>query len=385
VSFDNKHMYVPATVLIAVLFAIGALMAQSGGGNGDRAGKSGVDSGPAPGSLTVPKSPAELLTAAALVNGLDAPGLKPWHIAVTYDQFDEDGDNVDSGTYEEFWITSRQYRLAYASQDFKQTEYATESGLYRAGDPKWPGIVPTRVRDEFIRPMFRELNLQFAKPEKRTLDFGKAHLPCVMLRATNAGNAIFMMRRPDSGNMTASDGAAGFCFERDSLMLRYSKGGSAPGTVWDEIMYREIVQFQGRYIAREVEVTRSGKPYLKLHLNKLESLAQPYPADLAPPPNAVRIDDKPIAPDARVLNLDYLVHQEFPQYPRSIRPPGGEAEMKFKIDKEGRVEEVQFVQGNSDMGKTLEETLKKFVYRPFLLRGEPVEVETTQKFGYQVR
>jgi hypothetical protein len=50
----------------------------------------------------VPQDARELLLAAARVNGLDAPGLKPWHILVSYDKFDEDGDNVDSGTYEEF-------------------------------------------------------------------------------------------------------------------------------------------------------------------------------------------------------------------------------------------------------------------------------------------
>jgi len=46
---------------------------------------------------------------------------------------------------------------------------------------------------------------------------------------------------------------------------------------------------------------------------------------------------------------------------------------------------VQFVEGNSQMQKGLEEALKKFVYRPFLVRGEPVEVEVKQKFVYEIR
>lgn len=37
------------------------------------------------------------------LNGLYSPELQPWHIVVIYDQFDEDGDNVHSGVYEEFW------------------------------------------------------------------------------------------------------------------------------------------------------------------------------------------------------------------------------------------------------------------------------------------
>src|SRR5580704_5731406 len=37
----------------------------------------------------------------ALLNGLNSADVPPWHVIVTYDQFDEDGDNVHSGVYEE--------------------------------------------------------------------------------------------------------------------------------------------------------------------------------------------------------------------------------------------------------------------------------------------
>jgi hypothetical protein len=58
--------------------------------------------------------------------------------------------------------------------------------------------------------------------------------------------------------------------------------------------------------------------------------------------------------------------------------------MKYRINKDGHVTAVQFVEGTTEMQKGLEESLKKFVYRPFLLRGEPVEIEVKQKFIYEV-
>jgi hypothetical protein len=33
------------------------------------------------------------------LNGLQSADLLPWHIVVSYDQYDEDGDNVHSGVY----------------------------------------------------------------------------------------------------------------------------------------------------------------------------------------------------------------------------------------------------------------------------------------------
>jgi len=37
---------------------------------------------------------------------------------VTYDQFDEDGDDVNSGVYEEFWAGPKKYRRSYKSDSF---------------------------------------------------------------------------------------------------------------------------------------------------------------------------------------------------------------------------------------------------------------------------
>ncbi len=47
------------------------------------------------------------LSKEAGLNGLQSASLLPWHIVVTYDQFDEDGDNVHSGVYEEYWAGAK--------------------------------------------------------------------------------------------------------------------------------------------------------------------------------------------------------------------------------------------------------------------------------------
>ncbi len=339
---------------------------------GKAAEASATGSSQAPAEPIVPKDAREMLLAAAQVNGLESPGLKPWHILVSYDKYDEDGDNVDSGTYEEYWVSPKQYRLSYSSQDFTQTDIATEDGLFRTGEQKWPGELQTRVRDEFVRPMFREMDLQFAKPEKKTREFGKVKLPCVMLP------------RKDTNMVVSENGLSAFCFEPNTLVLRLSKGGMGAGTVWDQTVYDNIVNFQGRYIAHDVQVTRGGKLFLKLHVEKLASIAQIGKTDFSPPPSAVPVGQKRVVLDGRVVMLDYQLHQEMPQYGNSVRPPGGEATMRFVISKDGRVTEAQFVEGTAGMRKPLEEALKKNVYRPFILRGEPVEVEVTQKYIYQV-
>lgn len=86
------------------------------------------------------------------LNGLQSTYAHPWHIMVTYDQFDEDGDNVHSGTYEEFWDGPKKYRRVYKSDNFNQTDYATDHGLFRRGDQRWPDIAELQVRAEVVDP-----------------------------------------------------------------------------------------------------------------------------------------------------------------------------------------------------------------------------------------
>jgi hypothetical protein len=103
---------------------------------------------PGSGSVDV----AKWLTKEAASNGLDSADLQPWHIVVTYDQFDEDGDNVHSGVYEEYWADAKKYKRIYKSDNFNQTDYATDKGLYRRDDQHWPDKAQSQVRAEILAP-----------------------------------------------------------------------------------------------------------------------------------------------------------------------------------------------------------------------------------------
>ena len=92
------------------------------------------------------------LSKEAALNGLQSTDLQPWHIIVTYDEFDEDGDNVHSGSYEEYWAGARKFRRIYKSDKLNQTDFATEKGLYRLGDQQWPDRAQLQVRSEIVDP-----------------------------------------------------------------------------------------------------------------------------------------------------------------------------------------------------------------------------------------
>lgn len=66
----------------------------------------------------------------AASNGLESTDLHPWHVVTAYDQFDEDGDNVHSGVYEEYGAGPKKYKRAYKSDNSisDPTQYCFEPG-----------------------------------------------------------------------------------------------------------------------------------------------------------------------------------------------------------------------------------------------------------------
>jgi hypothetical protein len=124
---------------------------------------------------------ADWLEKEATLNGLQSTDLRPWHIVVSYDHFDEDGDNVHSGVYEEYWVGAKKYKRIYTSDNFNQTDYATDKGLYRYGDQSWPDNTQSRVRTEVIAPFSYAATLRgfHRKDVERTFSGYKLH--CVAI------------------------------------------------------------------------------------------------------------------------------------------------------------------------------------------------------------
>ncbi|PYU76834.1 MAG: hypothetical protein DMG49_00770 [Acidobacteria bacterium] len=134
-------------------------------------------------TIPMPKDPAAILNVAAKVNGLGGPGLRPWHVRVSYQTFDTNGHSQDFGTYEEFWISDKKYKRSYTSGNFTQTDFATDRGLYRSGNQNWPGFFEIMVRTELIEPIPVAMSLRDLELGNNHRSFGKVKLQCVTLKS----------------------------------------------------------------------------------------------------------------------------------------------------------------------------------------------------------
>jgi hypothetical protein len=288
-------------------------------------------------------------------NGLSSLDLHPWHIVITYDQFDQDGDNVHSGVVEEFWGGPQRSRISFKSDELNQTDFGTERGVYRAGDQRWQNRNESEVRSAVIDPFANAAMLQGFRvtPIERT--FGDHTLRCDVFERTSGG-----INSPNQ-----------YCYDTKDSALRYVRG---PG--WWQIAYNDVVSFQGRFVARNVEVTDGGHSLIKLRVTKLETLDHVDESEFAPTADAVNLSG------SRVSGVSMTPLKAVPIDASSVSGLSKfEVVVQIVIGKDGRVIEAKAISGPKEAYKAAESAGRKWVYLPYLVGGQPAEVETKITFS----
>lgn len=79
-------------------------------------------------------------------------------------------------------------------------------------------------------------------------------------------------------------------------------------------------------------------------------------------------------------------HTVNPKYPREAREQGiqGDVILQATIDTKGNITNLKVAQGDPILAAASIEAVKQWRYRPYVLNGEPVEVETTIKIQFHM-
>ena len=74
----------------------------------------------------------------------------------------------------------------------------------------------------------------------------------------------------------------------------------------------------------------------------------------------------------------YLVHRVEPPYPPMAKAAGirGQVVLRAIVAKDGSIENLRVIAGHPVLVKAAVEAVRQWRYRPYLLNGEAVEVET---------
>jgi periplasmic protein TonB len=104
-------------------------------------------------------------------------------------------------------------------------------------------------------------------------------------------------------------------------------------------------------------------------------------SDLAQPPPSPPVVHR--APPSRMMegNLILRVQPDYPTIARQARVQG-QVVLRAMISREGTIENLQVLSGHSMLVRAAVNAVQQWRYRPYVLNGEPIEVETEVKVNF---
>jgi len=103
----------------------------------------------------------------------------------------------------------------------------------------------------------------------------------------------------------------------------------------------------------------------------------------APPPKVAAPQKLRVSQGVAEGNLLRKVEPQYPQMAK-IAHIQGDVILAATISKNGTIENLHQVSGHPILVQAAMEAVKQWKYKPYLLNGEPVEVETTVKVSFKM-
>jgi TonB family protein len=311
----------------------------------------------------------ERLHRAIDLNSIDDPQLRPWHLKLNFQLFDAKGKPTEQGAIEEWWAGSSLYKTVYTSPSYTNTEIQTKDGFYRTkGSLSAPNLLELVLR-QVSHPMPNEQDIDESKPDLRTETLGKVPMDCIML-AQEIKNVAY----PPLGLFPT------YCFDRDkdSLRISYDFGSQLTSR-------NRIGVFQGRQVAIDQTTNLGSVTAITAHVEILESM----PLDEGKFVSSVdleKVDRNPVRVASGVVQ-GLRLSSVAPVYPAKSKAnrTSGTVVLRARIGRDGQIHGLKIVSTpDADLAIASLTAVRQWTYKPYLLNGEPVEVDTQITVNFNV-
>lgn len=305
------------------------------------------------------------LTKAASTNALDTIDAQPWHLKLDVSLFDDKGKVSRTGTIE-VWQSVKDRRAVYTFGASTLTEITNSTGTYRStADPSFPLYAP-KVLKTILHPgpTLAQINHTTLTIQKH--DFGKVALDCI----TTLPPVKDASSKPFGFFST-------YCLDAsDHLLASYN--------FQQPILIEKTGSFLDHVVITNLSMTNAGAIAATA---KTSELATYTPVDGEFTPNA---DMKLFVSRARISGgviAGLLTKKVAPIYPESARMShlSGTVVLHAIIGTDGHVQSAEVVSSpDPSLTEAASEAVKQWTYKPYMLNGEPSEVDTTIMVNFNI-
>lgn len=306
--------------------------------------------------------PGARLAVATALTSLNQVDQKPWHLMLDVTVFDDKGANPSAGTIE-VWHAGTDERTVYTFGDATSTRIKHEGKLYGTSNGSTLPFEADEVLQKVLHPGPESDELGGSKPELRQHKFGSVLLDCIMLT------------QPIKGASQISLGLfPTYCLDGNQVIRSaYNFGGQI-------VVLSGIGKFMDHMVPTQLDILDGPA---KVAASKIATLAsyEPQPGEFVP-----GADMKPEGGYARMsgeISAGNRITFWQPLYPEvaKLRHETGTVILRALIGRDGH---IRMLRPANPTNPTDPEfviaaiaAVRHWTYKPYLLNGEPTEVDTT--------
>jgi TonB family protein len=323
----------------------------------------------------LPKDDRAVFAAAAPLYDLSAPSLKPWRLKASYQLYNEAGAPTEKGTYEYWWASPAVYRSSWTRSGVTHTDWHTADGKHAylaSGGPL--EYFEFNLQSSLLTPLPDEANLDPTKfrLQRESIKVGDVKLPCIMV--------VPLMPQHGQLQQVPLGLFPSYCFDPRQPVLRLEYSWGSVSTE-----FSHIVKMQGRYFSRQVDLYEGTRKLLTATVDEIAGMSSVDPA-LVPPPNALGIKQES-AQVSQAVSQGFLIKKQVPIYPQDAKDARveGKVVLHATIGLDGGVHDLHVVEAPwPSLVASALWAVSHWQYKPYLLNGEPVNVETTVNVIYSL-
>lgn len=306
------------------------------------------------------------IQAATALSSLNTVDAKPWHMKIALKVFDDQGKNPQDGSVE-IWRSAGDQREFYSFGSATLTTLLHDGKRYSVENA---GGVPYEAEElvgEVLHPGPEPDDLSGSKPELRRQKFGKVSLDCIMLTQPSHGTDTIPLGLYPTFCLNAGD---------DQIRSSYNFGSRT-------VIINGLGKFLDHSVALKLDLLE-GK--ILVGTADTQCLTTYVPEAVEFTPTAEMIDKQ-----VRVARISGGViagtRLTFvpPVYPGVAKEnhESGTVVLRALIGKDGHIHSLRPVSvSSSDFVVSAIAAVRQWTYKPYLLNGEPVEVDTTITVNY---
>jgi TonB family protein len=316
----------------------------------------------APPLPVLPKEPGEIFAAAAPLYDFASPTLKPWHMKASYQLYNRYSKNPLMGTYDRWWASAENWRETWKRDGVEYSEWRVRGQRYR------------QTTGESIKHFESSLpnNLLLSIPSLNRTDGATANFA---VKERNSNNEkIPCIQVSFQEKITPTGRYLQYCFSaKHPTVIAFSLPDG------EGVIYRNLARTQGMILPRELTVYLGERKTITATVETVEGIAATA-AELIPPAELLATKVPGSIGVSSAVILGQLIHRVRPEYPSidKAERKSGIVVLAAVVGTDGYIHNLEVLDGPSaTMEQSALRAVQQWEYKPYLLNGEPVEVDTT--------